>query len=82
MAKTVALNPILNNPYIEPASYYATNESGELDYERIVEGRRLFIPDIPPIPVVRRREHLRGIRFGGSKDMAIEVSDPPIRGRS
>jgi type III restriction enzyme len=51
MAKTVALNPILNNPYIEPASYYATNESGELDYERIAPGRRPFIPDIPPVPV-------------------------------
>jgi hypothetical protein len=51
MAKSVALNPILNNPYIEPASYYATNESGELDYERIAPGRRPFIPDIPPVPV-------------------------------
>ena len=51
MAKTIALNPILNNPYLVPTSYYATNESGELDYERTVEGRRPFIPDIPPVPV-------------------------------
>jgi len=53
MAKTIASNPILNNPYTEPASYYATNESGELDYERVVgnKGRRPFIPDIPPVPV-------------------------------
>jgi type III restriction enzyme len=51
MAKPVKLNPILNSPYAEPVSYYATNESGELDYERVVAGRRSFIPDISPVPV-------------------------------
>lgn len=51
MPKSSPDNPILNSPYTEPASYYATNEVGELDYETVVEGRRLFIPDIPPVPV-------------------------------
>jgi type III restriction enzyme len=43
--------PILNGPYDEPTSHYATNEAGELDYENVVDGRRPFIPDIPPVPV-------------------------------
>ena len=44
-------NPILNNPYSEPAFYYSTNDAGELDYQSVVEGRRPFVPDIPPVPV-------------------------------
>ena len=44
-------NPILNNPYSEPALYYSTNDAGELDYQSVVEGRRPFVPDIPPVPV-------------------------------
>ncbi|MBU1679810.1 MAG: DEAD/DEAH box helicase family protein [Bacteroidetes bacterium] len=43
-------NPILNNPYLEPTHHYSTNENGELDYERIVESRRIFTPDINIIP--------------------------------
>ena len=43
-------NPILNNPYEEPRYHYATSESGELDYDRIIEGRRIFTPDIKVIP--------------------------------
>ena len=35
-------NPILNNPYREPALHDATNVDGELDYQDIVKGRRLF----------------------------------------
>jgi len=44
-------NPILNNPYEEPALHYTTNESGELDYSNIQKGRRIFTPDINVIPV-------------------------------
>ncbi|MEO7798140.1 MAG: DEAD/DEAH box helicase family protein [Opitutaceae bacterium] len=44
-------NPILNNPYEEPRVHYASNLKGELDYELIVPGRRLFSPEIPTIPV-------------------------------
>jgi type III restriction enzyme len=43
-------NPILNNPYEEPRYHYATNEDGELDYDRTIEGRRIFTPDIKVIP--------------------------------
>ncbi len=42
-------NPILNNPYLEPKYHYATlatgEEKGALDYNKIVEGRRIFNPD-------------------------------------
>jgi type III restriction enzyme len=44
-------NPILNNPYEEPAWHYATNLAGELDYANPVKGRRVFTPEIQPIPV-------------------------------
>ena len=43
-------NPILNSPYDEPLLHYHTNEKGELDYEKIVNGRRYFVPDINVIP--------------------------------
>lgn len=43
-------NPILNSPYEEPKLHYHTNESGELDYEEIQKGRRIFIPDISAMP--------------------------------
>ena len=43
-------NPILNSPYEEPELHYHTNEKGELDYEGIQEGRRIFVPDINVIP--------------------------------
>lgn len=44
-------NPILNNPYEEPAWHYATNLQGELDYSRPVKGRRIFTPEVQTIPV-------------------------------
>lgn len=43
-------NPILNSPYEEPKLHYSTNENGELDYENVREGRRIFVPDINVIP--------------------------------
>ena len=44
-------NPILNNPYREPVLHYATNLKGELDYQEIVKGRRLFSGTVQTIPV-------------------------------
>lgn len=43
-------NPILNSPYNEPLLHYHTNERGELDYAKILEGRRIFTPDINVMP--------------------------------
>jgi type III restriction enzyme len=47
-------NPILNNPYREPELHYATNLDGELDYEDVVEGRRLFSGKVQTIPVQQK----------------------------
>ncbi len=44
------LNPILNSPYEEPELHYATDEDGSLNYIDIRSGRRIFTPDIQPIP--------------------------------
>jgi type III restriction enzyme len=43
-------SPILNSPYEEPDLYYATDLDGALDYERIMNGRRPFTPDIASVP--------------------------------
>src|SRR2546423_592168 len=52
-------NPILNNPYLEPALHYATNLDGELDYENVVKGRRLFSGMVQTVPVQQRgQRHL------------------------
>jgi len=44
-------NPILNNPYEEPKRHYATDQDGNLNYEQVCKGRRIFIPDIQAMPV-------------------------------
>ncbi len=59
-------NPILNNPYEEPVAHYATNLDGELDYERVVSGRRVFTPDIQSVPAYHfcnRQEYRNDVRF-------------------
>jgi type III restriction enzyme len=42
-------NPILNNPYLEPLLHYATyttgTDKGSLDYTKVVDGRRIFVPE-------------------------------------
>ena len=44
-------NPILNNPYEEPRFHYATTSDGELDFERIEVGRRVFSPELQTVPI-------------------------------
>ncbi len=43
-------NPILNNPYQEPARHYATDQQGNLDYSTVEAGRRLFVPEVQVMP--------------------------------
>jgi type III restriction enzyme len=57
-------NPILNSPYDQPKYHYHTNTNGELDYEQIQEGRRIFVPSINAIPT----------RQGNQKEI-FEVND-------
>lgn len=53
MSATVEFNPILNSPYVEPGAHYHTDFNGALDYEDIRPGRRIFTPEIHPIPVLQ-----------------------------
>ena len=43
-------NPILNSPYDEPHSHYATDADGALNYKDIRGGRRVFVPDVQALP--------------------------------
>lgn len=49
-------NPILNSPYQEPFCHYATDVDGSLNYSDIRKGRRIFIPEMQPIPVQQQDE--------------------------
>ena len=44
-------NPILNSPYDEPARHYATDTGGNLNSRDVRKGRRLFVPDVPQVPL-------------------------------
>jgi type III restriction enzyme len=57
-------NPILNNPYREPALHYSTNLDGELDYQTVVKGRRPFSGTVQTIPLPQ----------GGQRDLP-EIKD-------
>ena len=43
--------PILNGPYDEPRYHYATAADGNLDYRDRRDGRRVFAPDTPQVPL-------------------------------
>jgi hypothetical protein len=43
-------NPILNSPYNEPKLHYATDLEGALNYNDIIDGRRIFSSDIQVMP--------------------------------
>jgi type III restriction enzyme len=53
------MNPILNSPYEAPQLHYATSHDGSLDYGDIRHGRRIFTPDIQPVPA--RQGAQRGV---------------------
>ncbi len=54
-SKTEPGNPILNSPYAEPVRHYATDQAGNLNYDDIRKGRRIFTPDTPTIPLSQRQ---------------------------
>ena len=67
-------NPILNSPYEEPLLHYATDEDGSLNYSDIRSGRRIFTPDIQPIPT---RQGDQGSIFE-INDYAVAFGDYPV----
>jgi type III restriction enzyme len=46
-------NPILNSPYEEPGFHYATDESGNLNYDDVRKGRRVYMRDTPVVPLAQ-----------------------------
>ena len=44
-------NPILNSPYLEPEWHYATDGVGNLNYQDVRPGRRIYAQDTPQIPL-------------------------------
>lgn len=55
-------NPILNNPYEEPLFHYDTDLSGNLDYNKVLPGRRPYDPNIGITPSANPQ----GEMFGGA----------------
>ena len=49
-------NPILNTPYAEPQRHYATDTQGNLNYRDVRDGRRVFTPDVPQVPVAQQAQ--------------------------
>jgi type III restriction enzyme len=45
------VNPILNHPYEPPRRHYHTAADGSLDYGRILDGRRVYRPEMSSLPV-------------------------------
>ena len=43
-------SPILNNPYLEPQFHYDADLDGNLDYTKILPGRREYASDISIAP--------------------------------
>lgn len=63
-------NPILNSPYEAPGLHYATDGSGNLNYDDIRDGRRIFTPDTPTIPLAQTQPGMFDIN-----DFATEYRD-------
>lgn len=49
--QVAADSPILNSPYDAPSHHYATTVEGELNYNDIRPGRRIFSPQTPQVPL-------------------------------
>lgn len=49
-------SPILNNPYEEPKRHYATDAQGNLNYQDVRKGRRVFTPDVPQVPLGQQNQ--------------------------
>lgn len=54
--------PILNNPYEEPLFHYDTDLSGNLDYNKVLPGRRPYDPNIGITPSANPQGEI----FGGA----------------
>lgn len=67
-------NPILNSPYEEPRFHYASNDDEQrtINYDRILEGRRVFDPSGQP--ALNRPSLQQGLGFEAPVDGGIAQS--------
>jgi type III restriction enzyme len=63
-------NPILNSPYEEPEAHYATDASGNLNYDDVRDKRRVFTPDTPVIPLAQKQPGMFDVN-----ELAVEYQD-------
>lgn len=66
-------NPILNNPYEEPRFHYDTDIDNNLDYSKVLEGRRPFSTNI----CINPQERTQGQIFSGSN--LYDADDPDAK---
>ncbi len=64
-------NPILNSPYEAPQLHYATDVDGNLNYQDVRPGRRIFTPDIRTVPI-RQKSQLQAFEVN---DLAASYGD-------
>ena len=69
-------SPILNNPYEEPRLHYDTDADGNLDYSRIVQGRRPYTSNIDIMPNRQGQQSLfAGSDFENNDPNAVFIND-------
>ena len=68
-------NPVLNNPYEEPKYYYDTDADGNIDYEKVINGRRPFGYDISIVPKKRQRNMFSVEEFDAVEPNAQFIND-------
>lgn len=66
-------NPILNNPYEEPRFHYDSYSNGNLDYSKILDGRRPYTTNLSVTPSGQQNPEI----FGASE--LDDGSDPNAR---
>ena len=66
-------NPILNNPYEEPRYHYDAFSNGNLDYSKVLEGRRPYTSNLSVTPSGQQNPEI----FGASE--LDDGSDPNAR---
>ena len=53
-----SISPILNNPYEEPKWHYDVTLEGNLDYSKILEGRRPYSANLTVMPDTSSSKYL------------------------
>ena len=63
-------NPVLNNPYEEPMYYYDSDMNGNIDYTKVISGRRPFGYDVNIVPKRAEQTMFAQSEFGSQDSNA------------